>query len=309
MSEGLRLERVRLSQGARALLEIDAAVAPGSVTTLMGPSGSGKSTLLSFVMGDLAPGFEALGHVTLDGRDLTALAPEARRIGILYQDPLLFPHLDVAANLAFGLPPGGARATRRAAVHEALSEIALDDYGPRDPATLSGGQAARVALMRVLLSAPRALLLDEPFSKLDAGLRDQMRRLVFDRARASGVPVLMVTHDEADAEAAGGPVIRLCPLAPTPPAGLVEADPGQRPEVRERRCRVRDRVGGDEMLLKARGDGGLYFLDAPHQPLDPVAQRPVAKRHARAVSRRVAGAADLVERRVRDHPQHHRVLR
>ncbi|TFL19525.1 ATP-binding cassette domain-containing protein [Jannaschia formosa] len=209
MAEGLRLEGVRLSQGERSLLEIDACVPPGTVTTLMGPSGSGKSTLLSFVMGDLAPGFRAEGRVTLDGRDLTGLAPEARHIGILYQDPLLFPHLDVAANLAFGLPRGGRRAARRAAVEAALSEVALEGYGPRDPATLSGGQAARVALMRVLLSAPRALLLDEPFSKLDAELRAQMRELVFDRARVAAIPVLLVTHDAADAEAAGGPVIRL----------------------------------------------------------------------------------------------------
>ncbi|PWJ20894.1 ATP-binding cassette domain-containing protein [Jannaschia seohaensis] len=209
MADGLRLDRVRVFQGRRRLLEVDATVLPGTVVTLMGPSGSGKSTLLSYVMGDLAPGFHAEGRVTLDGRDLGGLAPEARRVGILYQDPLLFPHLDVAANLAFGLPPGSPRAERRAAVDRALADISLSGFGPRDPATLSGGQAARVALMRVLLSAPRALLLDEPFSKLDTGLRRQIRDLVFGRARAAGIPVLLVTHDEADAEAAGGPVIRL----------------------------------------------------------------------------------------------------
>lgn len=209
MAEGLRLDDVRIRRGARTLLAVDATVPPGAITTLMGPSGSGKSTLLSLIMGDLAAGFRAEGRVLLDGRDLNGLAPEARHVGILYQDPLLFPHLDVASNLGFGLPRGGTRAGRRAAVAAALSEIALDGYGPRDPATLSGGQAARVALMRVLLSEPAALLLDEPFSKLDAGLRAQMRGLVFGRARAAAIPVLMVTHDEADAEAAGGAVLRL----------------------------------------------------------------------------------------------------
>lgn len=209
MAEGLGIEDVRIARGGETLLAVDAHVAPGAVLTLMGPSGSGKSTLLSLVMGDLAPAFSATGRVTLDGRDLAGVLPEARRIGILYQDPLLFPHLDVAANLAFGLPRGGSRAERRAAVEVALGEIDLAGYGPRDPATLSGGQAARVALMRTLLARPRALLLDEPFARLDAGLRDQMRQLVFERARAAGVPVLLVTHDEADAAAAGGRVIRL----------------------------------------------------------------------------------------------------
>ncbi|WP_179379903.1 ATP-binding cassette domain-containing protein [Jannaschia marina] len=209
MDRGLRIEGLRITRGGETLLAIDAHVAPGAVLTLMGPSGSGKSTLLSVVMGDLAPAFRATGRVLLDGRDLTGLAPEARHVGILYQDPLLFPHLDVATNLAFGLPRGGTRAERRAAVEAALAEIGLDGYGPRDPATLSGGQAARVALMRTLLSKPCALLLDEPFSKLDTDRRDQIRQLVFARARAAEIPVLMVTHDAADAEAAGGEIIRL----------------------------------------------------------------------------------------------------
>ncbi|WP_299815955.1 ATP-binding cassette domain-containing protein [uncultured Jannaschia sp.] len=208
MAEGLRLERVAIVRDDATLLAVDAAVAPGEVLTLMGPSGSGKSTLLDFVMGDMAPGFRAEGRVRLDGRDLAGLPPEARRIGILYQDPLLFPHLDVGANLAFGLR-GGTRAERRAEVAAALAEVGLAGYANRDPATLSGGQAARVALMRVLLAGPRALLLDEPFSKLDAERRAQMRDLVFSRVRRAGVPVLLVTHDAADAEAAGGEVVRL----------------------------------------------------------------------------------------------------
>jgi putative thiamine transport system ATP-binding protein len=209
VAEGLVLDGLEIALGGAVLARVDAVVAPGTITTLMGPSGSGKSTILSWVMGDLDPAFRAKGRLRLDGRDLTGLPPEARRIGVLYQDPLLFPHLDIAANLAFGLPRGMASGARRAAVERALSEIGLDGFAGRDPATLSGGQGARVALMRVLISEPRALLLDEPFSKLDADRRAQMRALVFDRARAAGVPVLMVTHDAEDAEAAGGPVIRL----------------------------------------------------------------------------------------------------
>ena len=98
---------------------------------------------------------------------------------------------------------------RQQAIVEALAEVGLPDLAERDPATLSGGQKARVALMRVLISAPRALLLDEPFSKLDTALRDQIRALVFEKAHARGLPVLLVTHDQADADAAGGRVIRL----------------------------------------------------------------------------------------------------
>ncbi|GIT91929.1 ABC transporter ATP-binding protein [Jannaschia pagri] len=209
MTEGLHLDRVRIFEGARPLLEIDARVPPGEVLSVMGPSGSGKSTLLSHLMGDLAPGFRAHGELTLEGQDLSGLPPEARRLGLLYQDPLLFPHLSVAENLAFGLRPGGDRTERRNRVEAALADVSLEGYGPRDPATLSGGQAARVALMRTLLSEPRALLLDEPFSKLDQGLRDQTRRLVFDRARAARIPVVLVTHDRADVVAAGGPLIEL----------------------------------------------------------------------------------------------------
>lgn len=209
MAEGLELCDVAILRHGRALLRVDAAVRPGQVLTVMGPSGSGKSTLLDHLMGELPPGFVATGELRLDGRVLDGLPPQARRIGILYQDPLLFPHLDVAGNLLFGLPRGGTRAARRGRVEAALAEAGLGGLAARDPATLSGGQAARVALMRTLLGAPRALLLDEPFGKLDADRRDRMRTLTFARARAAGIPVVLVTHDDADARAAGGPVLRI----------------------------------------------------------------------------------------------------
>ena len=211
MADGLVLDRVRLTRGDRLLVALDLAIRPGGVVTLMGPSGSGKSTLLSFLTGALPAGFAASGRVRLDGTDITDLPAHRRRLGILFQDDLLFPHLSVGGNLAFGLAAGGSRASRRAAVEAALAEVGLDGLADRDPATLSGGQKARVALMRMLLADPRALLLDEAFSGLDRDLRAQTRAMVFARAKARALPVLMVTHEAADAVAAGGPVIRLDP--------------------------------------------------------------------------------------------------
>ncbi|HEY5862820.1 MAG TPA: ATP-binding cassette domain-containing protein [Casimicrobiaceae bacterium] len=209
--KGLELDGVALSVAGRALLgPLDVAVPPGGRATIMGPSGCGKSSLLAFIAGTLDPAFTATGDVRIDGEPILALPPERRRAGILFQDDLLFPHLSVGDNLAFALPSSmRERATRRAAVAQALAEADLAGFEARDPATLSGGQRARVAVMRTLLAAPRVLLLDEPFNKLDAQLRQEFRRFVFDHARDRALPVLLVTHDAADADAAGGPIIML----------------------------------------------------------------------------------------------------
>lgn len=209
MDKGLELRQVVIRKENQVLLSVDKLIAPGEVLTIMGPSGVGKSTLLAFVTGTLARDFTAEGQVWLDGHDITQLPPQKRRVGILFQDDLLFPHLSVGANLAFGLRPGGGTSARRAKVDEALAEVGLDGFADRDPATLSGGQKARVALMRMLLSEPCALLLDEPFSRLDATLRAQVREMVFARAKARALPVLMVTHDAEDASAAGGEIVTL----------------------------------------------------------------------------------------------------
>ena len=207
MERGLRLENVRLSLAGQVLLSVDAKISPGEVVTIMGPSGSGKSTLLAFAAGFLEPAFSAEGRIILDGADVTRLPPERRHIGLLFQDPMLFPHLSVVGNLLFGVPPGVP--DRRARAAAALAQAGLEGFGTRDPATLSGGQKARVALMRLLLSEPSAVLLDEPFSKLDAALKGDVRAYVFDRLRERKLPGLLVTHDEADAAAAGGPIIRI----------------------------------------------------------------------------------------------------
>jgi len=214
MNGALQLHAVRLAIAGRTLLgPLSATVQPGECLTLMGPSGCGKSSLLAFMAGTLDPVFQALGRVQVGDTDLAALAPELRRMGILFQDDLLFPHLSVAGNLAFALPASvRPKALRLARIDQALADAELAGFGDRDPATLSGGQRARVALLRTLLAGPRALLLDEPFSKLDAPLRDAMRCFVFDHARHSALPTVLVTHDEADAAAAGGPVIRLSQL-------------------------------------------------------------------------------------------------
>jgi putative thiamine transport system ATP-binding protein len=206
---GLEIEDLGLRIGDRVLLSgFDLTVGPGAVTTLMGPSGCGKSSLLSHLCGTLEPVFEATGRVRLEGVAIDALPPERRRIGILFQDDLLFPHLSVGENLAFALPAAvRGRGERRARVEAALREAELAGFARRDPATLSGGQRARVALMRTLLAEPRALLLDEPFARLDQELRHRLRRFVFEHARAAGLPTLLVTHDPADAAAADGAVI------------------------------------------------------------------------------------------------------
>lgn len=208
---GLALRQVEIAHGSRRILgPVNLTVPPGEVVTVMGPSGCGKSSLLAMICGTLDPALTARGRVLLNGEDVTARPPEARRIGILFQDDLLFPHLSVAGNLAFGLPPAvRGRKERRRRIEAALAEADMLAFTERNPATLSGGQRARVALLRTLLSEPRALLLDEPFAKLDVALRARFRAFVFEHARAQGLPTLLVTHDPQDAADAGGACLQI----------------------------------------------------------------------------------------------------
>lgn len=203
----LHIKQVHISLDGDPLLAIDRSIAPGEVLTVMGPSGSGKSTLLAYLAGFVSPTFNARGQVFLGKMRLDTLPAEQRGLGLLFQDPLLFPHLSVAGNLRFALPRHAR--DKQPQIREALEQVGMAGFEARDPATLSGGQQARVALMRLLLSTPRAVLLDEPFSKLDTALRQDMRALVFSQLRDAGLPTLLVTHDHADAEAAGGPIIEL----------------------------------------------------------------------------------------------------
>jgi len=190
--EGLTL---RAPGGETLVHELDLQLTCGEVTVLMGPSGSGKSSVLGWLTGTLPPGFQARGQLMLDGRSLLSVPTERRRIGLMLQSDFLFPHMTVAENLLFGLR-GGSRGERRERVAASLADAGLAGLGERDPATLSGGQRARVSLLRTLLSDPAVLLLDEPFSRLDAARREQIRAFTWQQARA--LPVLLVTHDLAD---------------------------------------------------------------------------------------------------------------
>lgn len=204
MNPPLQVDLPRLAIGTLPLIEgLRARIAPGTCLVVMGPSGSGKSSLLAWMAGTLDPAFHAQGRLHLGDERIDGLPPERRRLGLLFQDDLLFPHLSVGGNLGFALPAGvQPRRERRRRIDAALSEAGLAGMADRDPATLSGGQRARVALLRTLLAEPRALLLDEPFGKLDTALRQAFRQWVFQHARDAALPVVLVTHDHADAEAA-----------------------------------------------------------------------------------------------------------
>ena len=209
-SQGLTLDKVEIALDGATLIKVSASIAPGKVLTLMGESGSGKSSLLDYVAGFLKPAFTASGRILLDGKEITCLPPQDRHVGLMFQSPLLFSHMSVGQNLMFALPPEiRGRRERLGAAEAALKAVGLDGYANRDPATLSGGQQTRVALTRMMLAKPKAMLLDEPFSSLDQQRRAEIRDLVFTTAREKKLPVLLVTHDQEDAEAAEGEIIRL----------------------------------------------------------------------------------------------------
>jgi putative thiamine transport system ATP-binding protein len=204
-NDGLQVHIERLGTAKHTLVQaLHLHVPPGEILTLMGPSGCGKSSVLGAIAGTLASVSEGLqplqlqGTVELNGRALTPLPTHQRGVGLVFQDALLFPHMTVAENLLFAVPAKGSNAHRQARVQQALQEAELSGMGERDPSTLSGGQRARVALMRALLANPQALLLDEPFSKLDAALRAQLRPWVFAHVRERRIPVVLVTHDDQD---------------------------------------------------------------------------------------------------------------
>jgi putative thiamine transport system ATP-binding protein len=195
----LELKDVQIFLEHKALFHpLTIKIGPGEVATVMGPSGCGKSTLLSAICGNLSGSFKLKGNILLDGRSILDVPMEERQIGLLFQDDLLFPHLDIAGNLAFALPPHTPKAERRERIANALSRADLEGFQRRDPATLSGGQRARVSLLRSLLAEPKALLLDEPFSKLDQQLKGQIREFVFEQVAVRKIPTLLVTHNRRD---------------------------------------------------------------------------------------------------------------
>jgi molybdate transport system ATP-binding protein len=181
---------LRVSVGTFSL-EAALDVPAGSVLAVLGPNGAGKTTLLRALAG-LVP---ASGPVVVSGVDLAGLAPEARGVGVVFQDYRLFPHLSVLGNVAFGVP---GRAARRS-VLPLLAALDLEPLADRRPAQLSGGQAQRVALARALATRPRMLLLDEPMAALDARTRQEVRTLLRSRLDAFEGPVVLVTHDPLEA--------------------------------------------------------------------------------------------------------------
>ncbi|MFE3836781.1 thiamine ABC transporter ATP-binding protein [Pseudogemmobacter sonorensis] len=192
----LRLEGLVLEQGDFRLCA-DWQIGPGARVALIGPSGAGKSTLLAAIAGFLAP---RAGRILWQGQDLGPLPPGARPLSILFQDQNLFPHLTLAQNLGLGLRADlKLSPDQRVEVDAALERVGLGGFGPRKPPALSGGQAGRAALARVLLRARPLLLLDEPFAALGPALKDEMLALLAEVASATGAAVLMVTHAPEDA--------------------------------------------------------------------------------------------------------------
>jgi putative thiamine transport system ATP-binding protein len=183
-------------------------VPKGQIRLIHGPSGCGKSTLLALISGTSIFNLNWVGEIRLDGIDIGALPAHRREVGLMYQEPLLFPHLTVGENLAFGLPASIRGRARHMAVQYGLEAASLDGFGQRDPATLSGGQAARIALMRALLAEPKVLLMDEAFSNLDPKLRGQFGQFVANQVKLREIPALLVSHDLADKEFAVGSVLQ-----------------------------------------------------------------------------------------------------
>jgi thiamine transport system ATP-binding protein len=220
----LELDGVEIRQGAFRL-RADFALAPGSRVALIGASGSGKSTLVNAIAGFVPL---AAGRISWAGQDLGPLAPGERPLSILFQDQNLFAHMTVEENVALGLSPtlrlGPAD---RRAVAVALDRVGLAGFGPRRPGSLSGGEAGRVALARVLLRARPVMLLDEPFAALGPGLKADMLGLVDAIAAETGALVVMVTHDPEDARRFARDVVMIDAgeAAPPVPTAALFADP------------------------------------------------------------------------------------
>lgn len=205
----LIVKNVSLCQGANVLLQaVNFQVKKGDIVTIMGPSGSGKSSLFSWMVGALSPQLQASGELWLNDKRIDSLPTAQRQIGILFQDALLFDHFSVGQNLLLALPASLKGSARRDEVEHALKRADLAGFFHRDPASLSGGQRSRIALLRALLAQPQALLLDEPFSRLDTSLRDTFRQWVFNEVHQQGIPVVQVTHDARDVPP-GGSVLQM----------------------------------------------------------------------------------------------------
>ncbi len=181
------------------------------ITVVMGPSGAGKTTLLSSIAGLLRPNGGRImlgGHLLFDQQEAVFLPPHQRRVALVFQSLALFPHLRAWENVAYGLPPG-PRSARRDRAMTWLERAQVAHLAERRPETLSGGEAQRVAFARALASEPLALLLDEPFSALDGGLRRELGEALRSLVGSAAIPAILVTHDRADAENLGRRIVEL----------------------------------------------------------------------------------------------------
>jgi ABC-type Fe3+/spermidine/putrescine transport system ATPase subunit len=204
----LAVRKVQKRFGTKvALADVSFPVATGEIVALLGPSGSGKSTLLSIVAGLESPDS---GQVLWEGKDLTTTPPHLRGFGLMFQDYALFPHRDVAGNIAFGLQMAGKPNTHIAArLREVLELVGLSGFEHRDISTLSGGEQQRVALARALAPQPRLLMLDEPLGSLDRALRTRLLQDLAGILRSSGQTSLYVTHDQEEAFAIADRIVLL----------------------------------------------------------------------------------------------------
>ncbi len=204
----LELQKITILHNHKPLFApLDLVTPCGEIQTVMGPSGCGKSTLLAAICGSLSPFFHMQGTITLNTRRIDQLPIEQRKVGILFQDDLLFPHMDVYANLAFALPARYSKEQKKARIAKSLAQAGLENFEDRDITTLSGGQKARISLLRTLLAEPEAVLFDEPFSKLDQDLRDSFRLFVKEQVVKLNIPAILVSHDPEDN--LGGKIIAL----------------------------------------------------------------------------------------------------
>ncbi|MAM63306.1 ATP-binding cassette domain-containing protein [Maritimibacter sp. UBA3975] len=220
----LTLENLHVDLG-EFTLDATLTVGTGRKVAILGPSGAGKSTLLAAIAG-FQP---ATGRIAWNDDSLAGRAPADRPITTIFQDNNLFPHLTAAQNVGLGLRPD-LRLTKadETQVEEALARVGLDGLGPRKPARLSGGQAARVALARALLRHKPVMLLDEPFGALGPALRDEMLGLVRDLADETGATLLMVSHEPEDARTIADEVILVADgraHAPVPTAEIFANPP------------------------------------------------------------------------------------
>ncbi len=202
--EGLAVDRITHAYaGAPAVSDVSFSIAPGSISAILGPSGCGKSTMLRIIAGLIRPGS---GTIRIGGRDVSATPARERRVGMVFQNYALFPHMTVRENIGYGLS-SLARNEREARVAQLLSLVRLANFGDRLPRQLSGGQQQRVAVARALAPRPAILLLDEPFAALDRALRADMQFEFVRLQRELGITTILVTHDQEEAQAVADTLI------------------------------------------------------------------------------------------------------